>query len=107
MYSDTIATLEALYGHETTDPLDLATLGERDGLISRREARTMVDALWTQEQEAASGWDWEGPHCPVCGNPSYGAGHFCSLECEQEYGECPKCGAPSRKNRVCPDCWEP
>jgi len=31
---------------------------------------------------------------------------FCSARCEQRYGECPRCGAPSRGGKVCWDCRE-
>lgn len=29
---------------------------------------------------------------------------FCSVECEDRYGSCPKCGSPSRGNRQCLIC---
>lgn len=47
---------------------------------------------------------WLFDYCPVCGQEVDNASGFCSQECEQKYGECPKCGAPSRGNRVCCDC---
>lgn len=50
--------------------------------------------------------DDDAEYCPVCGQEAGGFSVFCSDECEQKYGECPRCGAPSRGNRVCFDCRE-